>query len=53
MDDEAARAEDFAQISALVDENTYYAPLFTDTYTYGVAQGLEWSPRPDGMLVFN
>jgi peptide/nickel transport system substrate-binding protein len=51
--DETARADDFAQISALVDENTYYAPLFTDTYTYGVAQGLDWSPRPDGMLVFN
>jgi peptide/nickel transport system substrate-binding protein len=51
--DETARADDFAQISALVAENTYYAPLFTDTYTYGVAQGLDWSPRPDGMLVFN
>ncbi|QHC64154.1 hypothetical protein GSU69_16660 [Rathayibacter festucae] len=51
--DETERADDFAQISALVDESTYYAPLFTDTYTYGVAQGLDWSPRPDGMLVFN
>lgn len=46
------RAKTFSEISTIVNDNTYYAPLFTDTYTYGVTKGLNWSPRPDGMIVF-
>jgi peptide/nickel transport system substrate-binding protein len=50
--DPVARAADLSKISTIVNTNTYYAPLFIDTYTYGVAKGLNWSPRPDGMIVF-
>jgi peptide/nickel transport system substrate-binding protein len=50
--DDAVRADLLSQISAIVDDQTIYAPLFTDTYTYGVTQGLEWSPRPDGLMTF-
>ena len=51
--DETARAAMLGEISQIVADNTYYAPLFTDTYTYGYAAGLEWTPRPDGFFVFN
>lgn len=51
--DQAARAATIAEISALVTEHTYYAPLFIDTYSFAVTPGLEWSARPDGMIVFN
>ncbi|MFS0868286.1 ABC transporter substrate-binding protein [Microbacterium sp. 179-B 1A2 NHS] len=51
--DEATRADLLGQISEIVAENTYYAPLFIDTYTYGYTAGLEWTPRPDGFFVFN
>lgn len=47
------RAEMLGRISEIVAENTYYAPLFIDTYTYGSAKGLDWTPRPDGFFVFN
>lgn len=50
--DPVARAADLSKISTIVNTNTYYAPLFIDTYTYGVAKGLNWAPRPDGMIVF-
>lgn len=50
--DPAARAASLSQISKIVNDKTYYAPLFIDTYTYGVAKGVKWSPRPDGMIVF-
>ncbi|WP_169195418.1 ABC transporter substrate-binding protein [Devosia sp. MC1541] len=48
-----ARAATLAQISTIVTENTFYAPLFVDTYSYAVTPDVEWSPRPDGMIVFN
>ncbi len=51
--DAAARAELFSQISQLVNRDTSYAPLFIDTYTYGVTKGLDWTPRPDGLIVLN
>lgn len=51
--DEDARDDDLGQISKIVDENTYYAPLIADTYTYGVTKGLDWTPRPNGMILFN
>ncbi|TCL79747.1 MULTISPECIES: ABC transporter substrate-binding protein [unclassified Curtobacterium] len=51
--DEDARNADLGQVSAIVDENTYYAPLIADTYTYGVTKGLDWTPRPNGMILFN
>lgn len=51
--DPAARAATLAEISTLVTENAYYAPLFIDTYSYAVTPDLDWSPRPDGMIVFN
>lgn len=51
--DEDARDEDIAAISKIVNEKTYYAPLIADTYTYGVAKGLDWTPRPNGMILFN
>jgi peptide/nickel transport system substrate-binding protein len=51
--DEAARAADIAAISTIVNENTYYAPLFTDTYTFASKKGLEWTPRADGFFIFN
>lgn len=51
--DPVARAEQLGRISQIVKENTYYAPLFIDTYTFGSAQGIEWTPRPDGFFVFN
>ena len=50
--DAAARAALLGEISAIVDDQTIYAPLFTDTYTYGVTKGLEWTPRPDGLMTF-
>jgi peptide/nickel transport system substrate-binding protein len=51
--DPAARAATLGQISRLVNEKTYYAPLFIDVYTYGVAKDVTWTPRPDGLIVFN
>jgi len=51
--DQDARAADIAAISAIVNENTSYAPLFTDTYTYASKKGLDWTPRPDGFFIFN
>lgn len=51
--DLAARAATLAEISGLVTEHTYYAPLFIDTYSYAVTPDLAWTPRPDGMIVFN
>lgn len=51
--DPAARAATLAEISGMVTEQTYYAPLFIDTYSYAVTPDLDWSPRPDGMIVFN
>jgi len=51
--DADARAADISGISTIVNENTYYAPLFTDTYTYASKKGLEWTPRPDGFFIFN
>ncbi|MGY9048280.1 hypothetical protein P775_24780 [Puniceibacterium antarcticum] len=47
-----ARAADLAEISAINTERTIYAPLFIDSYIYGVSKDIEWSPRPDGMMVF-
>lgn len=47
------RAKLLSEISKKVNEATFYAPLFTDTYTYAVANGVKWTPRPDGLLVFN
>jgi len=51
--DPAARAASLSEISKIVNDKTYYAPLFIDIYTYGVAKDVTWSPRPDGMIVFN
>jgi peptide/nickel transport system substrate-binding protein len=51
--DEAKRAAIFSEISQLVNRDTSYAPLFIDTYTYGVTKGLDWTPRPDGLIVLN
>lgn len=51
--DPAARAATLAEISKMVTEQTYYAPLFIDTYSYAVTPDLDWTPRPDGMIVFN
>jgi len=51
--DRDTRAALLGGISTIVAENTYYAPLFIDTYTYGFQAGLEWTPRPDGFFVFN
>ena len=50
--DADARAGLLAEISAIVDDQTIYAPLFIDTYTYGVKPGLDWAPRPDGLMIF-
>ncbi len=47
-----ARADALAQISTINTERTIYAPLVIDTYIYGVAKDVTWSPRPDGMMVF-
>ena len=51
--DPKERAATFSQISTMVNAKTYYAPLFNDTYIYGVSKGTKWKPRPDGMMVFN
>jgi peptide/nickel transport system substrate-binding protein len=51
--DDTARDADIADISKIVNDNTYYAPLIADTYTYGVAKGLDWKPRPNGMILFD
>lgn len=51
--DADARSEMLGRISEIVTENTYYAPLFIDTYTYGSKAGLDWTPRPDGFFIFN
>lgn len=51
--DEKARDKDIADISKIVAAKTYYAPLVADTYTYGVTKGLDWTPRPNGMILFN
>ena len=51
--DPATRAATLAEISTIVRDETYYAPLFVDTYSFAVTPGLQWSPRPDGMIVFN
>jgi peptide/nickel transport system substrate-binding protein len=51
--DPDARAAVIAQISQIVTDTTSYAPLLVDSYTYGVTEGLDWTPRPDGMIVFN
>ncbi len=51
--DPGQRAATLSQISRVVNETTYYAPLFIDIYTYGVTKGVTWTPRPDGMIVFN
>ncbi|TDL44013.1 ABC transporter substrate-binding protein [Microbacterium oleivorans] len=51
--DADTRAEMLGRISEIVAENTYYSPLFIDTYTYGSAAGLSWTPRPDGFFIFN
>lgn len=51
--DEDARVQDFGKISQIVADNTYYAPLIADTYTYGVTKGLDWTPRPNGMILFD
>jgi peptide/nickel transport system substrate-binding protein len=51
--DQATRAALLADVSRAIQAGTYYAPLFIDTNTYGVAKGLEWTARPDGMIVFN
>ncbi|QKV19124.1 ABC transporter substrate-binding protein [Oricola thermophila] len=49
--DQEKRAEIFSRITAKVNETTSYAPLFSDTYTYGVTKGLNWRSRPDGLIV--
>ncbi|GHA35667.1 ABC transporter substrate-binding protein [Devosia pacifica] len=51
--DADARAATLAEISSIVTAETYYSPLFIDTYSYAVTPGLDWTPRPDGMIVFN
>ncbi|WP_407493794.1 ABC transporter substrate-binding protein [Pseudooceanicola sp. MF1-13] len=50
--DPEARAADLAEISKINYERTIYAPLFIDSYIYGVSKDIEWSSRPDGMMVF-
>lgn len=50
--DPEKRAALLGEISSIVYERTLYAPLFNDTYTYGVTKGLAWQSRPDGMMVF-
>jgi peptide/nickel transport system substrate-binding protein len=47
------RAASLSEISKIVNAKTYYAPLFIDVYIYGVAKDVKWTPRPDGMIVFN
>jgi peptide/nickel transport system substrate-binding protein len=49
----AERGASLSAISKIVNEKTYYAPLFIDVYIYGVAKDVKWTPRPDGMIVFN
>lgn len=51
--DPTDRAASLSQISKIVNDKTYYAPLFIDIYIYGVAKDVQWTPRPDGMIVFN
>jgi peptide/nickel transport system substrate-binding protein len=51
--DTKRRAEDLSKISQAVNAGTYYAPLFSDNYIYGVKKGLKWTPLPNGMMVFN
>ncbi|SMQ85456.1 peptide/nickel transport system substrate-binding protein [Devosia lucknowensis] len=51
--DPATRAATLGEVSSIVNRDTYYAPLFIDTNTYGVTKGLDWTPRADGMIVFN
>jgi peptide/nickel transport system substrate-binding protein len=47
------RAEDLSKISQAVNAGTFYAPLFSDNYIYGVKKGMKWTPLPNGMMVFN
>jgi peptide/nickel transport system substrate-binding protein len=49
----ADRGASLSAISKIVNDKTYYAPLFIDVYIYGVTKGLKWTPRPDGMIIFN
>jgi peptide/nickel transport system substrate-binding protein len=51
--DETARAADFEQIWKTSQEQAYYAPLFSDTWTYGWRkEAVTVTPRADGYLLF-
>ncbi len=51
--DAEERAELLGQILQVINDESYYAPLFTDVYTFGASEGTDWEPRPDGLFIFD
>jgi peptide/nickel transport system substrate-binding protein len=50
--DATKRAADIAKIWDVVDQNTYFAPLYDPQFSYAVNPKLKWTPWPDGSLFF-
>jgi peptide/nickel transport system substrate-binding protein len=50
--DEAARAGYIADIWDVIQENTFFAPLYNPTFSYAVNPNLNWEPISNGSLFF-
>jgi peptide/nickel transport system substrate-binding protein len=45
------REATIAKIWELTKSEELYAPLYNDDYSYAVSKDLNWTPRPDGLLL--
>jgi peptide/nickel transport system substrate-binding protein len=46
------RAETFRQVWQLIYDKAYYAPIAVPNQTHGIAEELEWQPRPQIYMLF-
>ena len=48
----AKRQAAINQIWELAAADVPFAPLYQEILAYGISKGLDWKPRPDGLLIF-
>jgi len=42
----------FKEIFEISQQQLPYVPLYNEMQAYGVREGIEWTPRPDGYIRF-
>ncbi len=50
--DQAKRKEMFSRIFEINQQTLPYVPLYNEMQAYGVREGIDWTPRPDGYVRF-